>query len=269
MQSIEQVFEETEAKSVQRTETICKCIIKELEKKFQIDFLVEEHYISYRSWIYQMLLYSSMISSLQTYLPTLLELLQHYQVNEMSLLSGIFNRISDPIISENKRIQFEAALKNLPYCKSLQKAGSFYKIEANFGTITFYRLREQIQNVEFLNLLDSKNWSSECHFTMSQFYPFFPDGDVTVSEVPALFGGYYYHSYFTLQREGLAFDIARNMILEESSLKLLYQPNELVKIPSSEFLDAVKQVRIKEPELEKNDYYFALQLALIEKRKRL
>lgn len=250
-----QLVEETEVVSIKNTEIKCQKILYELQNttKFQIPIIKG---MSFRHMIL-CLLYDSNFPLKSI----LVSLLQKYKVNERHLLLALSVMLYPPDLLLQK--EFSA----LPYCKELEEQNNHYHIQTKYGMLEMYRLVDWIKNKKIKVQLQNKNFSGLCHEAAQTFSSYMEEDYITTSEMECLFGGVYYHSYYTLESgEGMV-DFANNIFYPRDCFDEIFKPKILLQYKAKELKE--RYLEYLKSSNEEPIMYPVLTLALNEKRKRL
>jgi hypothetical protein len=269
MITLQDVWNQTEGKSRIETEIKCQEIIKEIEKIYNIHFNLEtdnQTKISYLNAINMILLYPGYTK----YRKALINLLNNYHINMSSLifyLTGIINQINLPKFAKDT---FVKSISEIISQNNFSSTSTQIQFDTGFGKIHIFQF-DKISNSKNLMYKIQKEINSHnsllCHEIVKDVAPLFSSDYITTSEMPALFGNIFYHSYITLKDNQGVIDISSNTFYPNNDFTNLYHPNELLKIKANELSD-VYQSFINE-ETDKTEFSPLLQLALNNKRKML
>lgn len=260
--SLLKIFEETELKSSDHNEKISATVLNELEKitKIPIWKNIPVGSISYTGILCHILLYPN-AKEIQE---ILLFLLEKYHFNERSLLYLLLNYCNSQQLSPKVVEKAIQTFETLPYCLKLEGNRSHMKIETHFGTIEMLPYSNLLPNSDLKYQLTHHNFQGRCHEAVQLFSPYFQKSLITTSEMPDVFGGYFYHSYYVLNHNAGTVDITRNLFYPNHSFEQVYAPQVLLEYPSQElekrFLQFMEQEEVE-------NIYPVIQLALHQKRK--
>lgn len=254
-----QLVEETETVTIKNTEIKCQRILYELQNITGVRIPIIKGMTNKNMIIF--LLYDSKFP----WKTILVSLLEKHQVNERALLLEISVRFYPPSQELKFLIKKEASM--LPYFQKLEEQNNHYWIQTKYGKLEMYRLVDWIKNEKVKVQLQNKNFTSLCHEAVQNFSTYMKEDYITTSEMKDLFGGIYYHSYYTLENgEGMV-DLARNIFYPTDCFDEIFKPKILLQYKAKElkerYLEYLKNAN------EEQIMYPVLTLALNEKRKRL
>lgn len=218
---------ETELNTIQRTEKICRLILTELEQKYKIPFQIKKNSAS-----------DTMIELLLShfkYKSALIILLEKYQVDKRALLLYLTINFTTCFINDalrKKRIHNFLALSD--YQKIKVNKGH-YLIQTQYGKLEMFDFFCWFQKIKGDCWLVKEEFSNQCHYAVEKLHSLFLEDNITTSEFKSLFGGIYYHSYFTLKDGKGVVDPARNIFYPGTCFETIFKPNVLASYPASEF----------------------------------
>lgn len=258
-QTLLQLMEETEIVSIKNAEIKSQEILYELKNMtgFQVPIIKG---MSARNMII-CLLYDSNFPLK----PVLVSLLQKYHVNERDLLLELSVRLYPP--SSQLKSAIKKEFSTLPYCMGLEEQNNHYRIQTKYGILEMYRLVDWIKNKKIKIQLQNKNFSRLCHEAAQTFSPYMKEDYITTSEMQGLFGGVYYHSYYTLENGDGMVDLARCIFYPGDCFDEIFKPKILLQYKAKELKE--RYLEYLKNSNEEQIMYPVLTLALHEKRKRL
>jgi len=237
---------QTETKSRQETERMCKVIIQQLEELIGLNInlkLGNGLNMSNLNAITTILLLPDYLQ----YRDLLIKLLKQNNVNERGLLLhllGIMNQFETTISFDSFRNKWITSFSTLPYHQDISWDNDKIKLQTKYGNITIYRYDKIVNNSEVYKIMRTSSLANYCHSNVGILKDYYLEDYIVTSEVPTLFGGYMYHSYFSTS-EGTV-DISNNMFYPNDDFNAVFQPNEILRIKSSEFaLEYAKLVKEK------------------------
>jgi len=259
MKTYDQIMEELERKTIRDTELICKNIVLEIEKTCKIHFPVEESKITYGVLLQAILLDYSFI----TYRPMALKLIQKYDFHDENFVSRFLITINKVGLPDYLKGYMEQSFKNLPFCKRMEKLKNGYIIETKSGIVEAYQLSETTDNKILADFLKLNIFQRRCHEAVEICSKYLPKEKIITSELNALFGGTYCHSYFKEEEKEDVIDISANTLYKGNTFDTFYKPIELQCIKSSELYDYIKKL----PEEKNENHCKVLRLAIERKIK--
>ncbi|MBE6149829.1 MAG: hypothetical protein E7170_03820 [Firmicutes bacterium] len=255
MDKIKKVLEETQTKNVENQELICKKIIEEIEKKHNIRFkkgLYNGNILNYLNIITTILL----IDDYRKYKKDLINLLNEYNINEKGLLLhllGVINQIryGYPIKqSLEARERFIRAFSQIPYYDICAINEQMIEVDTKYGKLKVYKYDDFVKNNNIKIIMQNVYLSNYCHSNVEYMKSFYKEDKIITSEIPLLFAGDMYHSYFKTF-EGVV-DITNNMFFEKNCFDNVIEPKELLNIKTSkltkEYNELIKKENINNEE---------------------
>ena len=255
MEKIKKVIEETQTKNVLRQELMCKKIVETIEKKYNIRFkreLNNGNFLNYLNIITTILLIDDYIK----YKKDLINLLSEYNVNEKGLLLhllGVINQIRYGYPTKQSleaRERLVHSFSQIPYYEINSLNEKMLSISTKFGTIKVYKYDDYVKNANIKMIMKNVYFSNYCHSNVEYMRSFYKEDNIVTSEIPLLFEGEMYHSYFKTF-EGVV-DITNNMFFEKNCFDNVFNPNELLNIKTSrltkEYNELLKKENLKNDE---------------------
>ncbi len=234
--SLFDIIVETEKKSIKHTEFISEIILTELELKMGVSFGIDKKSSPTTFMI------SLLIDSSFSHRFLLRELLEKYHVNERDLLLYLTTSLYSVIPGTNNERKQISGLLSLPYIESISSEKNHYVVKTKYGTLEMFALEDWLNTHKIC--FAPKRFNGFCHYAVEVLAPQLPDEYITTSEFTNLFGGVYYHSYYTLKDGGVV-DPARNLFYPGTCFEDVFQPNILLQYPAKELITRYQ-------ELEKN-----------------
>jgi len=237
---IKKIIEETEVSCIEKTELISKKIIRELEFIFGFEFVYDVPLVCNN--LFMNLVYNSKTYYFDLIIDILLKhpnldcrkvlinLLKDYGLNVKSILFHFLSLISQNDISDKD--DFINLISKLPYFKKLDYDDTKIKVKTRYGQITLFRYDLLTNNLELINSIKTKRFVNDCHSAVLHLKQHFKDDYIITSEIPWMFGGYIYHSYF-LTENGVV-DIANNAFYLEEEFYRIFNPKEILRIKTSD-----------------------------------
>lgn len=256
--SLYEIFNDTEKKSIAHTEEISRIILTELEKKMGVSFGIDKEETP-------ILLLVSLLTNLEfSYQTILLYLLEKYGVEERTLLLLLTTNLYRMPTPSILKLRQMAKLLLLPYIDDLSSNGNNYQIHTPYGTIEMNLAEDWFKehHIDF----EPQKFDGECHYAVEQMAPLLPDCYITTSEFPNLFGGIYYHSYYTL-KEGGVVDPSRNIFYSGTCFMDVFKPKVLLEYPASELQERLKKYQEYAQKIDLENLDPVCALALEQKRK--
>lgn len=219
------ILNETEKASIKHTEFISTIILTELEQTMHFSF---EHRKIITPTAFMVSLLTDVNFSCRF---LLIQLLEKYHVNERDLLLYLTTNLyslTPGTIEEKNHI---ATLLSLPYIETISSEKNCYIIRTKYGTIEMQVLEDWLKKHKIC--FEPKKFNGFCHYAVESLAPLLPDDYITTSEFSNLFGGIYYHSYYTLKNGGVI-DPARNLFYPGTCFEEIFKPNVLLQYPASE-----------------------------------
>jgi len=228
------IIEETERESIKHTELISKMILKELEKTIGFSF-ENSKIISPTTFMISLLLDSSFPCRF-----LLIKLLEKYHVNERDLLLYLTISLYSVIPGTGLEKKQIASLLSLPYIESICSKGNHYIVKSKYGTIEMFALEDWLNDHKIC--FAPKRFNGFCHYAVEVLAPLLPDEYITTSEFKNLFGGVYYHSYYTLKDGGIV-DPSRNLFYPGTCFEEVFKPKVVVQYPASELQERYQKLK--------------------------
>ena len=237
MKTYNQVLEETEVETRIENEMICKSIILEIERIYNTYFPVKEYNITYGIML-QTILFDPYY---ENYLSKTLEMLEEYNADERNIILRFLITINQTKLTPSTKEKMEDYFKKLPFCKHMKKSKFGYIIETNSGSVEVYQLSKMTQNQKLYKLLEQNILQSHCHEAVDVCKDAFPNSNIVTSEMNALFGGTFYHSYFKT-KDNEVIDISANTLYKNNTFDEFYKPKVIQSIPSCEMDKHLKKL---------------------------
>lgn len=241
MKTYNQVMEETEGKTRIENEIISESIILEIERLYNTYFPVKEFNVTYGIML-QTVLFDPYYAD---YRSKLIELLEKYNADERNIVSRFLITINQTNLPPSAKEEIENSFKNLPFCKHIEKSKYGYTIETNAGIVETYQLSKITQHQGLYKLLDQNILQSHCHEAVDICRGAFPNSNIITSEMNALFGGIFYHSYFKTEYNEVI-DVSANTLYKSNTFDEFYKPNVIQNIPNSEMSEHLRTLKDKE-----------------------
>ena len=139
-------------------------------------------------------------------------------------------------------------------------------MKTKYGTIEMYCLEEWLTK----NKIDFQpiKFRNDCHHAVAKLASNLQEDYITTSEFASLFGGFYYHSYYTLKNGDGVVDPSRNIFYSENCYQEVFKPNVLLQYPAKEFYSRY-QAYLRQELQEDKGLDAVIALALNQKRKAL
>lgn len=228
------ILKETETKSIAHTEFISNIILTELEKEMNCSFGINKKRCPTTFMI------SLLADSSFPYRFLLMKLLEKYHVNERDLLIYLTTSLYSVMPGTNLERKQIVDLLSLPYIESISSEGNHYIVKTKYGTIEMYALEDWLNAHKIC--FASKRFNGFCHYAAEVLAPLLPEDYITTSEFTNLFGGVYYHSYYTLKEGGIV-DPARNIFYPGTCFEDVFKPNILLQYPAKELLERYHELQ--------------------------
>jgi hypothetical protein len=228
------IMEETEKSSIERAEAISRLILKKLEKMIGLSLEMDKEINSITFMI------SLLVDSSFPYQFQLRKLLEKHQVNERNLLLYLTMSLYSVIPGSNSEKQQIASLLSLPYIESILSKGNHYIVKSKYGTIEMFALEDWLNDHRIC--FAPKRFNGFCHYAVEALAPLLPDEYITTSEFKNLFGGVYYHSYYTLKDGGIV-DPSRNLFYPGTCFEEVFKPKVVVQYPASELQERYQKLK--------------------------
>lgn len=249
MEKIKKVLEETQTKNVLRQELICKKIVETIERKYNISFkrqLYNGNILNYLNVITTILL----IDDYRKYKKDLINLLNEYKINEKGLLLhllGVINQIRYGYPTKQSleaRERFIRTLSQIPYYDICAANEKMIEVDTKYGKLKVYKYDDFVKNPNIKMIMKNVYLSNYCHSNVEYMRSFYKEENIVTSEIPLLFGGDMYHSYFKTF-EGIV-DITNNMFYDKDCFDNVIKPNELLNIKCTNMMKEYNRLVKKE-----------------------
>lgn len=259
MISLEQIFNETEFRTLKLLEIYDKDIVESMEREFNLSIPdINDTYDKKLSYL-------TLNLDILKYRYRLMELLKEKNYIRSSLINEIINTLcrcnyNPSSIDMILRTWLEegssvSTTNNLTTIMEGKKTFSFMKFTDYFAAyIKGTHLERAIMN-GYLN--------GFCHDNAYNIGKnILPESTLITSQLTSLYGGYLYHSYVT--QDGYLIDITNNCVCLKKEFDTFFNPYEIYICPAKEIDQRFEEyTKLYKP----NNYYKLLQLALNEKRK--
>lgn len=257
MKTYDQILYETEEKSNFEDEFISKKIILKLNEDNDIKLPTLDYYVPYSAMLQMILINPEYLFCRNQ----VVQMLEENNYNWKNVVFRFISIINDGRLPDSIRVETIKSFKSFPFCKNIEILENGCIIETTEGTIEAYKLNRLLKNEMLCKALDERTFLNRCHSAVEECKLLFPATNIITSELPTLFGGIMYHSYFKDETKGQVFDIALNTLYTGDTFNAFYNPNELLNVPSDK-LDEYSNELPKD-----NKYYKVLRMALNNKIK--
>lgn len=252
------IIEETERESIKHTELISGIILTELEKAVGFSF-GDSKRISPTTFMISLLVRPDFPCRF-----LLMELLEKHHVNERDLLLYLTTSLYSVMPGTNLEQKQIIGLLSLPYIENISSKGNHYVVKSKYGTVEMYALEDWLNDHKIC--FAPKRFNGFCHYAVEALAPLLPDEYITTSEFTNLFGGVYYHSYYTLKDGGIV-DPARNLFYPGTCFEEVFKPNILLQYPAKEFTTRYQELEKSMDEKDLSILDPVCALAMAQKRK--
>lgn len=271
MERIWNLAKKTETLDIAKNERMCELLIKRLENLCDIQFdlhLPNGYKITYLNVLTTILL----VPEYNEYRKVLINILNDIQFNEPALLLhllGVVNqiKIGFPKLEASKvREKLISSFSTLPYHQGIIWDDKKIELSVNSSKIEVIKYDEIVNDPEIYGILNTIPLGNKCHVVVEELRKYFLDSYIITSELPLMFEGIMYHSYFKTS-EGVL-DLSNNMFYPNDSFDKLINPKEILKVRSSEFEEFYNKT-LNDDNITPDDMAPVLTLALNNKLKNL
>ena len=249
MQRFREIANATQTKNIQEQNLICRLIIEQIENKYGVRFpkyLQNNEKVSYLNLITTLLL----IPEYSKYKNDVIYLLKQCNVDERGLLLhllGVTNQIKYGYTEQQAvevRNQIINSLSKLPYCEIVSLNRNMLNIDTKYGKIKVYKYDDFVEDKQIKQLMKEVIFCNKCHSVVQFMGKYYMEDYIVTSEIPILFGGSMYHSYFK-NNDGII-DISGNMFYEGDCFNSVFKPEEILNIKSKDFLKEYRNFLLEE-----------------------
>lgn len=225
------IFERSEGRSKIENEMVAYRIIRRLEDEYHVSFSCGGEEFTFLKFMRALLFNMAYIE----YRPTLLRLLDEYNINADNVISHFIALQNQKNIPKNVKEMIENSFVTLPYHKQFTHVKMGYVFETHDGRrLEAYQLDKNCHNRRLYELLCKNDFLGMCHEAVEVCSPCLSDVTIVTSMLKSPFTGGYFHSYFKGNQGRDVMDVATNTLFTNGTFDSFFKPIELQQIPSNQ-----------------------------------